>query len=243
MLFLRERAQNKQRDSCWRLSVRDQEEFEYQEERGTDTTQLMKKSSKSCSIRSRSRRRSRRRRSLFCWGRRVTSPMGVAEARDPGALEDMAKKEDCGRKLVVGMRLTASSREMLTWTIAKIARPGDHILALHVSTSPISGSSTTKTPLHCYFSLFMLSSSSSSSSVRGEHWHWVSSSYSPISIFFSKISNRGFCWKVLLRFVESLKSIKINNSFCCRKEKQKQQQTNKHPLVESYNNNFLSFLK
>jgi hypothetical protein len=77
-----------------------------------------------------------------------TSPMGVAEARDPGALEDMAKKEECGRKLVVGMRLTASSREMLTWTIAKIARPGDHILALHVSTSPISGSSTTKTPLH-----------------------------------------------------------------------------------------------
>ncbi|CAM6008500.1 unnamed protein product [Sphagnum balticum] len=51
----------------------------------------------------------------------------------------MAKNEDCGRKLVVGMRLTASSREMLTWTIAKIARPGDHILALHVSTSPISG--------------------------------------------------------------------------------------------------------
>ncbi|CAK9216827.1 unnamed protein product [Sphagnum troendelagicum] len=51
----------------------------------------------------------------------------------------MAKKEDCGRKLVVGMRLTTSSREMLTWTIAKIARPGDHILALHVSTSPISG--------------------------------------------------------------------------------------------------------
>jgi hypothetical protein len=74
--------------------------------------------------------------------------MGVAEARDPGALEDMSKKEECGRKLVVGMRLTASSREMLTWTIAKIARPGDHILALHVSTSPISGSSTTKTPLH-----------------------------------------------------------------------------------------------
>ncbi|CAM6069005.1 unnamed protein product [Sphagnum tenellum] len=65
--------------------------------------------------------------------------MGVAEARDPGTLEDMAKKEDCGRKLVVGMRLTTSSREMLTWTIAKIARPGDHILALHVSTSPISG--------------------------------------------------------------------------------------------------------
>ncbi|CAK9872106.1 unnamed protein product [Sphagnum jensenii] len=51
----------------------------------------------------------------------------------------MSKKEECGRKLVVGMRLTASSREMLTWTIAKIARPGDHILALHVSTSPISG--------------------------------------------------------------------------------------------------------
>ncbi len=160
----------------------------------------------------------------------------------------MAKKDDCGRKLVVGMRLTASSREMLTWTIAKIARPGDHILALHVSTSPISGSSTTKTPLHCHFSLFMLSSSSSSSSsVRGEHWHWVSSSYTPICIFFSK----NFQQRILLQGAATvclvLEKDKINNSFCCRKEKQQQQQqqTNKHPLVESYYNNynFLSFLK
>jgi hypothetical protein len=136
----------------------------------------------------------------------------------------MAKKEECGRKLVVGMRLTASSREMLTWTIAKIARPGDHILALHVSTSPISGSSTTKTPLHCHFSLFMLSSSSSSSSVRGEHWHWVSSSYTSISIFFSKISNRGFCCKVLLRLRKGTKSTTL--FVAERKNKNNNNQTN-----------------
>jgi hypothetical protein len=140
-----------------------------------------------------------------------TSPMGVAEARDPGALEDMAKKEDCGRKLVVGMRLTASSREMLTWTIAKIARPGDHILALHVSTSPISGSSTTKTPLHstatslssCYLLLLPLLSVESTGIGSAPVTLLSLSSSAKSPIFLSKISNRGFCCKVLLRFVES----------------------------------------
>jgi hypothetical protein len=35
--------------------------------------------------------------------------------------------------LLVAMKLNTSCREMLTWTIAKLAQPGDHILALHVS--------------------------------------------------------------------------------------------------------------
>lgn len=38
-----------------------------------------------------------------------------------------------GRKLVVGMKLTPSSRELLAWVIAKLAQSGDHILAVHVS--------------------------------------------------------------------------------------------------------------
>ncbi len=37
-----------------------------------------------------------------------------------------------GRKLVVGMKLTPSSRELLAWVIAKLAQSGDHILAVHV---------------------------------------------------------------------------------------------------------------
>lgn len=45
-----------------------------------------------------------------------------------------------GRKLLVGMKLTTSCREMLTWTIAKLAQPGDHILAVHVSSLPSSQS-------------------------------------------------------------------------------------------------------
>ncbi|CAK9256543.1 unnamed protein product [Sphagnum jensenii] len=49
------------------------------------------------------------------------------------------EKEEEGRKLIVGMCLTPSCREMLTWTIAKIAQPGDHVLVLHVSTTSISG--------------------------------------------------------------------------------------------------------
>ncbi|CAK9215033.1 unnamed protein product [Sphagnum troendelagicum] len=38
-----------------------------------------------------------------------------------------------GQKLVVGMKLTPSSRELLAWVIAKLAQSGDHILAVHVS--------------------------------------------------------------------------------------------------------------
>jgi hypothetical protein len=43
-----------------------------------------------------------------------------------------------GRKLLVGMKLTTNScREMLNWTIDKVAQPGDQILALHVPSSPL----------------------------------------------------------------------------------------------------------
>jgi hypothetical protein len=33
----------------------------------------------------------------------------------------------------VGMKSTSCSREMLAWVIAKLAQPGDHILAVHVA--------------------------------------------------------------------------------------------------------------
>lgn len=48
-----------------------------------------------------------------------------------------SRAEGGGRRLLVAMKLTTSSREMLTWTIAKLAQPGDHILALHVSARPL----------------------------------------------------------------------------------------------------------
>jgi len=35
--------------------------------------------------------------------------------------------------VVVGMDLTESCREMLTWVLTKQAQPGDHIVAVHVS--------------------------------------------------------------------------------------------------------------
>ncbi|CAK9870897.1 unnamed protein product [Sphagnum jensenii] len=47
--------------------------------------------------------------------------------------EEQRKSLQQGRKLVVGMKLTPSSRELLAWVIAKLAQSGDHILAVHVS--------------------------------------------------------------------------------------------------------------
>ena len=37
-----------------------------------------------------------------------------------------------GRTVVVGVRLDAPSRELLTWALVKVARPGDVVIALHV---------------------------------------------------------------------------------------------------------------
>lgn len=56
-------------------------------------------------------------------------------------LEEMAAESQPqspgGRKLLVGMKLNATCREMLAWTIVEVARPGDHIVAFHVSSFPL----------------------------------------------------------------------------------------------------------
>lgn len=37
-----------------------------------------------------------------------------------------------GRTVVVGVKLDAQSRELLTWALVKVAQPGDRVIALHV---------------------------------------------------------------------------------------------------------------
>lgn len=37
-----------------------------------------------------------------------------------------------GRTVVVGVKLDAHSRELLTWALVKVAQPGDRVIALHV---------------------------------------------------------------------------------------------------------------
>ncbi|KAF5457876.1 hypothetical protein F2P56_021950 [Juglans regia] len=39
---------------------------------------------------------------------------------------------DGGRTVLVGVKLDAPSRELLTWALVKVAHPGDHVIALHV---------------------------------------------------------------------------------------------------------------
>lgn len=41
--------------------------------------------------------------------------------------------DGCGRKVVVvGVKLDKQSTQLLTWTLMKIAQPGDRVIALHV---------------------------------------------------------------------------------------------------------------
>ena len=39
---------------------------------------------------------------------------------------------NCGRTVLVGMKLDSHSRELLTWALVKVAQPGDLVIALHV---------------------------------------------------------------------------------------------------------------
>lgn len=37
-----------------------------------------------------------------------------------------------GKTVVVGVKMDAQSRELLTWSLVKVAQPGDLVIALHV---------------------------------------------------------------------------------------------------------------
>jgi len=46
----------------------------------------------------------------------------------------MTVKERC---VLVGIRIDRhSSRQLLNWAIAKVAQPGDYVIAIHVVTTP-----------------------------------------------------------------------------------------------------------
>jgi hypothetical protein len=51
----------------------------------------------------------------------------------PAAAAGSRPKQQQQQLVVVGMDLTESCREMLTWVLTKQAQPGDHIVAVHVS--------------------------------------------------------------------------------------------------------------
>lgn len=41
-------------------------------------------------------------------------------------------EEGVGRTILVGVKLDAPSRELLTWALVKVAEPGDTVIALHI---------------------------------------------------------------------------------------------------------------
>lgn len=49
------------------------------------------------------------------------------------AMQESRLQSPGGRKLLVAMKLNGYCQEILAWTITELARPGDQILAFHVS--------------------------------------------------------------------------------------------------------------
>lgn len=44
----------------------------------------------------------------------------------------MAGEEEVGKTLIVGMKMDARGRELLTWSLVKVAGAGDRVIAMHV---------------------------------------------------------------------------------------------------------------
>ncbi|KAG0569265.1 hypothetical protein KC19_6G078400 [Ceratodon purpureus] len=69
-------------------------------------------------------------------GKKGAGVAGQNEEESDGKRKKRKKALAGGRRIVVGMKLAAACREVLTWTIAKVAHPGDLVIALHVAPLP-----------------------------------------------------------------------------------------------------------
>ncbi|CAA7013442.1 unnamed protein product [Microthlaspi erraticum] len=49
-----------------------------------------------------------------------------------GEKQSSVEESGCGRTILVGVKLDAPSRELLTWALVKVAEPGDTVIALHI---------------------------------------------------------------------------------------------------------------
>lgn len=49
-----------------------------------------------------------------------------------GEKQSSVEERGCGRTILVGVKLDAPSRELLTWALVKVAEPGDTVIALHI---------------------------------------------------------------------------------------------------------------
>ena len=66
--------------------------------------------------------------------KKVLGTAGHYEEQESDGKRKKRKKAPAGgRRIVVGMKLATACREVLTWTIAKVAHPGDLVIALHVA--------------------------------------------------------------------------------------------------------------
>ncbi|KAK4780306.1 hypothetical protein SAY87_016412 [Trapa incisa] len=70
--------------------------------------------------------------------------MGGGEgAVSSGGGAEAAEKGEGGAVVVVGVKLDGKSKELLTWTLLKVAQPGDRVIALHVlDSSSVEGPSS-----------------------------------------------------------------------------------------------------
>ncbi|CAH2067711.1 unnamed protein product [Thlaspi arvense] len=53
-------------------------------------------------------------------------------SKNSGEKRSSVEEEGCGRTILVGVKLDAPSRELLTWALVKVAEPGDTVIALHI---------------------------------------------------------------------------------------------------------------
>uniref|UniRef100_A0A1D1XSR4 Receptor-like cytosolic serine/threonine-protein kinase RBK2 n=1 Tax=Anthurium amnicola TaxID=1678845 RepID=A0A1D1XSR4_9ARAE len=63
---------------------------------------------------------------------RKMCPTGVGDVGREGKAATEGEGVENGKTVVVGVRMDAQSRELLTWALVKVAEPGDRVVALHI---------------------------------------------------------------------------------------------------------------
>ncbi|KAK6259171.1 hypothetical protein SCA6_013645, partial [Theobroma cacao] len=61
---------------------------------------------------------------------------GNDDALEMKVIGETADWEGGGATVLVGVKFDGESKELLTWALVKVARPGDHIIALHILDTP-----------------------------------------------------------------------------------------------------------
>jgi len=144
--------------------------------------------------------------SIKFWLATVREELGSEREREMQISKGEENEEE-PRTVVVGVKMDAESRELLTWALVKVARAGDRVVALHVI--PWSSGNFHWNPLVDSFSLFV-------GWTKIWFWWWVSCFFPFSGVELSDPNGRRSSLLSLVKAFDSVRA--VYEGFCNLKQ-------------------------